>query len=227
MTPSIDVYTISLNSFSHLLQDLYEFIDVLQLLDFDRVVFFDLIHQIVVNVILSLLGNKSHRDTVSSKSSGSSNPVEVVGVIWVFEAKLLDEWHLVIDDQIDFRDINSSRQHVRADQTGNVSFSKLIDDLVSNFRVCLANQLLCFYTHFAHLVLKVGCIHFLLNKNHGLVAVQLSVDIVHKLRLVLLVYNQTELLNTFKLESFCLQLEFTQLLEELSNLTLHSFIECG
>lgn len=98
MTPSIDVYTISLDTFSHFLQDLNEFVDVLQLLYFDRVVFFDLIHQIVVHVILRLLGDKSHRDTIGSKPSGSSNPVEVVGVIWVFKPKLLDEWHLVIDN---------------------------------------------------------------------------------------------------------------------------------
>ena len=110
--------------------------------------------------------------------------MEVVGVIRVFEAKLLDEWHLVIDDQIDFRHINSSRQHVGADQTGDVSFSELIDDLVSHFGVCLADQLFCFYTHFAHLVLEVGGIYFFLNEDHSLVAVQLSVNIVHKLGLV-------------------------------------------
>ena len=184
MTPSIDVYTISLNSFSHLLQDLNEFADVLQLFDFDRVVFFDLIHQIVVNVILGLLRDKSHRNTVSSKPSSSSDPVEVVGVIRVFEAKLLDERHLVIDDKIDFRHIDSSRQHVSADQTGDVGFSELIDDLVSHFGVRLADQLLRFYAHLAHLVLEVGGIHLLLNEDHGLVAVQLSVNIVHELRLV-------------------------------------------
>ena len=118
---------------------------------------------------LILLLNNRDSDAISSESAGSSHSVLEIGEVWLPESELRDEWHVVVDDEVDFWDINSSGQDVGADQTGNLRFSEAIDDPVTFFLVDSTDEHLSRDTNRSKFFLQLARLFFCVDENHCLI----------------------------------------------------------
>ena len=57
--------------------------------------------------------------------------MQEVLIIWVLETVLLSGRHIVVDDQIDLRYIDTTSQNIRRDQHREESLAEPINDLVA------------------------------------------------------------------------------------------------
>ena len=152
---------------SHSVEDLHQFFETVDRFNIDLIIVGNHPDVFLFNLILLL--NDRDSNAISSESASSSYSVLKVGIVWLPESKLGDKWHVVVDDEVDFWDIDSSSQDVGTDQTGNLCFSEAIDDSVTFFLVDTTNEHLSRDTNRSKFLLQFTRLFFCVDENHCLV----------------------------------------------------------
>ena len=144
--------------------------------------------------------------------------MQKVLVIGVLETVLLSGRHIVVDDQIDLRYIDTTSQNIRRDQRREESLAEPINDLVAFLILNATNQ---------HLGLDASCLQsvfechsgvFPVYKEHGHCAIKLRVQHNDKIKLPLLIsHRHLKVLDTFELLGLFLDGEVLELSNKTSN----------
>ena len=104
----------------------------------------------------SLIYHQGQRKTISSKPSCPSNSVHEICVIRVVETFIVNHRNVVINHEINFRYIDSSRQYICRYERGKYILTKVINDLITLVVLQSANQDFCFNTLRQELLLKLS-----------------------------------------------------------------------
>lgn len=103
-----------------------------------------------------------------------------VGVVRVHISNVRDLWHIVVDDEVDFGDVNASGQDIGTDQGIYVFLSKFVDDLVSLSHFDSSDKFSSFYSLLAELLLQISGHIFFISKYHLLAVVKVVVYQFHE-----------------------------------------------
>ena len=163
---------------SHLIEHLLKIIQSIQILNLDVEEFFDRIQQVVIGFV----ADQSESDAICAKSACSSNSVKVVCVVWLLEATVSDVWHIVIEDQVHLRDVDTTSQDICANETVGVLEAEAIDDPISLLLLDATNKLLCSNAHLvSKAFLKSDGINLPVDKDHVLRELESEIDLTDEI----------------------------------------------
>ena len=97
---------------AHFFVNFLQLIEGLNLFDFDVVMFFELVE----NIIVSLVCDERNGDTIGTETTRTAYTMHVSRMISVLEAEVGNDRHVVVDDEIDLGDIDATSQHIRANE---------------------------------------------------------------------------------------------------------------
>ena len=104
----------------------------------------------------TLINHQGQRETICSKPSCSTNSVHEICVIRVVETFIVYHRNVVINNEINFRYIDSSRQYICRYERCEYILTKVINDLITLVVLQSANQDFCFDTLRQKLLLKLS-----------------------------------------------------------------------
>jgi len=94
---------------------------------------FIVINDIIQELFVLISVINAQRKSLSSKSTNSTNSMEVSGTVGLHLSFHLVSWNIVIDDKFSFWDINTSGDQVCSYQYIDLLFSELLHGLISFF----------------------------------------------------------------------------------------------
>ena len=82
-------------------------------------------------LLIEFIAHECQGQSICTKTTGSSDSVHEVSIVWVVETALLDHGHIVIDHDIDLRHIYTSGKDIGGDQCRVHSLSEVINQFIS------------------------------------------------------------------------------------------------
>ena len=123
-------------------------------------------------------------------------------VVWVVESLVIDHGNIVVDDQVDFRHIDSSCQNIGGNQCGEDALTELIDNRIALSVFESSNQNFSLDPLRKQLFLELCCTFLLVDKDHRHGSLQIGVQLCDEVNFLSFLLEQLEILNAFQLERF-------------------------
>lgn len=172
--------------------------------------------------------NQGDGDAICTEATRTSNSVLIVSIVGLFPSDRRKEWYVVVDDQVDLRDVDATRQDIRTDKCGNGRLAEVIDDLVTSMLVHSSDQNLGMRARFLlQLILQILSIHLLVCEDHRLRFFECKVHILDEIQLLVFVNAHTELFDTLQLQGLFLQSECPVILDKTFDVLYHILWESG
>ena len=120
-----------------------------------------------------------------------------VGVVRVVIALVIDHRDVVIDDQVDFRHVDSPCQHIGGDERGEDSLTEVVNDSVTLSILKTSYEYLGSDVLRVQLCLELRRVVLFVDKHHRHGSFQVSVQLGYEVNLFCLFHQQFEILYAF------------------------------
>ena len=115
---------------SHLIEEVDELFETGDLLYIPLPIILYLLHNAGLNTI-SVINVESHRNSICLEPASSSDSMEIVRIIWLFEVRVLMNWNIIVNDDVNCRDIDTSCENIGADESCKSIQSEIVNGLIS------------------------------------------------------------------------------------------------
>ena len=112
---------------THLSVDLWELFEVSQLIDLNVVMGCNKADKLIVN----FLRHESQGKTIRAETACTAHAMQEILIVWVEEAALISCWNVIVHNQVDLRDVNTSCQYICRNKSREVLLSEVVNDLIT------------------------------------------------------------------------------------------------
>ena len=174
----------------------------------------------VIAIFLSIV--QRNCDTFGTEATRTANSVQVIFCIsdFLVASTCPLDWHVEIDNDLDFRDVNTTSKHVSSDDNADLASPELTNHFVTLLRAHVAENDGRFEVLSAHHAVEALSIRLSVHKDHSLSHLTNIEDGLEEVRLLTLLALELILLDVIEMELFLLQVDLLGLRREHRDLSL-------
>ena len=82
-------------------------------------------------LIVNFLRHESQGKTIRAETACTAHAMQEILIVWVEEAALISCWNVIVHNQVDLRDVNTSCQYICRNKSREVLLSEVVNDLIT------------------------------------------------------------------------------------------------